>query len=173
MFIIYYLQSTIHNSLFTIHYLHCRSLSNGETIVDETSFYIMKTIYYLQSTIYYLQFTIHYLHCNSLYRSHSVLPIKLLNSSLSSRFLILKFYAKKELLTLFKTTCTHTWPERPVYTEGAYASSPRPVERSRPGGTLIQRNIKRPQNRFARLWSCWSLAIFFGPVSTLKNDCSQ
>ena len=95
MFIIYYLQSTIHNSLFTIHYLHCRSLSNSETIVDETSFYIMKTIYYLQSTIYYLQFTIHYLHCRSLYRSHSTLPIKLLNSSLSSRFLALNFFREK------------------------------------------------------------------------------
>ena len=95
MFIIHYSQSTIHNSLFTIHYLHRGSLSNSETIVDETSFYIMKTIYYLQSTIYYLQFTIHYLHCRSLYRSHSTLPIKLLNSSLSSRFLALKFFREK------------------------------------------------------------------------------
>ncbi len=95
MFIIHYSQSTIHNSLFTIHYLHRGSLSNSETIVYETSFYIMKTIYYLQSTIYYLQFTIHYLHCRSLYRSHSTLPIKLLNSSLSSRFLALKFFREK------------------------------------------------------------------------------
>ena len=84
------------------------------------------------------------------------------------------FSSKKELLMLFKTTCTHTWPERPVYTEVVYASSPRPAERernmgltrgdgkhgtcgpperrpvkrkrSRPGGTVIPRNIKTPES---------------------------
>lgn len=84
------------------------------------------------------------------------------------------FSSKKELLMLFKTICTHTWPEYPVYTEGVYASSPRPAERernmglsrgdgkhgtcgpperrpverkrSRPGGALILWNIKTPES---------------------------
>ena len=104
------------------------------------------------------------------------------------------FSSKKELLMLFKTTCTHTWPECPVYTEGVYASSPRPAERernmglirgdgkhgtcgpperrpverkrSRPGGSVNTMEHKNPRIDLLDSGFCWSITMIFYVAST-------